>query len=233
MTQQYYSPYPSAPQNPYPASKAMAGWSLGLAIAFCVPLATLVSAGLAIAVLVKGRDGRDHGKNMAIAALVIDGLVLLLIVGLVVTGAVLNLNPEADRDPDGRITERQEVSTLKILQGDCLDDPQLLAARGETVEATTIEAVPCDEAHDLEAYHVFDLEGQEYPGDERAFRMAARGCVAEFRPFVGRSYRSSELEFWTYYPLKRSWDFFDDRAVVCVIGHPEHKTRGTLANSDR
>jgi hypothetical protein len=238
VTNPYGTPYgsPYAPaQNPYPASKTMAGWSLGLALALCfAPITNLISIGLAIAVLVSGaRDGRDHGKGLAIAALIVDGIVLVGFLALVITGVAAELTRDAERDPAGRVTERQEVSTMKIREGDCVDDPQLLAAREESVEAATIEAVPCRQAHDLEAYHVFNLPTKEYPGDQRAFELAAQGCLAEFQPFVGRSYRASELDFWTYYPQRASWQLFDDRAVVCVVGHPDHKTRGSLKGSGR
>lgn len=237
MTNPYGTPYGSyyAPQqNPYPASKSMAGWSLGLALALCfAPLTSLVSIGLAIAVLVRGRDGRDHGKGLAIGALVIDGIVIVGFVGAVGVGVVNDLTADAERDAEGRITERQQVSSMKLRRGDCVNDPQLLAAKDETVDATSIEAVPCGEAHDLEAYRVFDLTMEDYPGEERTLELAARGCLKAFQPFVGRSYRSSELDFWVYYPQRRSWGLLHDRAVVCAIGHPDHKTQGTLKGSRR
>ena len=237
MTNPYGAPYgsPYAPvQNPYPASKTMAGWSLGLALALCfAPLTTMVSIGLAIAVLVRGRDGRDHGKGLAIGALVIDGIVIVGSLGLLTLGVVTGLTAGAERDAEGRVTERQEVSTMKIREGDCVDDPRLLGAGDESVIATSIEAVPCGEAHDLEAYQVFDLTMDDYPGDQRTFELAARQCLKAFQPFVHRSYRSSELDFWTYYPQRRGWQLFHDRAVVCVIGHPDHKTRGSLEGSRR
>ena len=238
MTYPYGSSYgsPYAPeQNPYPASKTMAGWSLALALALCfAPLTNLISIGLAIAVLVSGaRDGRDHGKGLAIAALIINGVVILGFVGLVAAGVVSELTAAPERDADGQVTERQEVSSMKIREGDCVDDPQLLEAQDETVDATTIEVVPCGAAHDVEAFHAFDLTIEDYPGDERTFELAVEGCMKEFRPFIGRSYRSSELDFWTYYPQRRSWALFDDRLVVCMVGHPDHQTLGTLEGSNR
>lgn len=237
MTNPYGTPYssPYAPaQNPYPASKSMAGWSLGLSLAICVaPLTTMVSIGLAIAVLVRGRDGRDHGKGLAIGALIIDGIVIVGLVGLLAVGVLAGLTADAERDAEGRVTERQEVSSLKLRKGDCVNHPELMGAGNETVDATSIEAVPCGEAHDLEAYYVFDLTTEDYPGEQRTVELAAQGCLKAFQPFVHRSYRSSDLDFWTYYPQRRSWQLLDDRAVVCMIGNPDHKTRGSLEDSRR
>jgi hypothetical protein len=252
--QQYgeaYGPPPTAPygqapygQNPYgtgswspgpsggrPQSKAMGGWALGLAIAFCVPLATLVSIGLAIATLVTSRDGRDRGRGMAIAALVIDGLLVLGLVALVVVALLAPTEPQ--RDTQGRVTERHEISTFDIREGDCVDDPALMAAGEEEIEVQQAEAVPCGQAHDLEAYRVFDLDGEDYPGRRLVVRRATLGCLEAFEGFVGRNYRSSEAEFWTYYPQQRSWDLLDDRTVVCLVGIPDEKTSGTLEDSRR
>ena len=162
----------------------MGGWALGLAIAFCVPLATLVSIGLAIATLVQSRDGRDRGRGLAVAALVIDGLVLLGIVALVVI--VLLAPTEPQRDTQGRVTERHEISAFDIREGDCLDDPALMAAGSDEIEVKQAEAVPCGQAHDVEAYLVFDLEGDDYPGRRQVVRRAAVGCLQGFEGFVGR-----------------------------------------------
>jgi hypothetical protein len=224
------SPYPGGYGQP-PQSKAMGGWALGLAIAFCIPLATLVSIGLAIATLVQSRDGRDRGRGMAIAALVIDGLVLVGIVGLVVVALLAPTEPQ--RDTAGRVTERQEISAFDVREGDCLDDPALMGAGNDQIEVTQAEAVPCGQPHDVEAYLVFDLQGEDYPGRRLVVRRATIGCLQGFEDFVGRSYRSSDAEFWTYYPQERSWDLLDDRAVVCLVGIPDEKTTGTLGGSER
>lgn len=226
------APYGRVPSGP-PQSKALGGWALGLAIAFCLPFATLVSVVLAIVTLVQSRDGRDRGRGMAIAALVIDGVVLVAIVAVLVVIGVASIPTSPERDSQGRVTERHEISTFDIREGDCVDDPALMAAGGDQIEVAQAQAVPCGQAHDLEAYRVFDLQGDAYPGRRAVVRRATLGCLQGFADFVGRSYRSSEAEFWTYYPQERSWDLLDDRAVVCLVGIPDEKTTGTLEDSRR
>lgn len=181
----------------------------------------------------QSRDGRDRGKGMAIAALVIDGLLILGLIALVVVGLVVGPVDEPRRDSQGQVIERDAISTLDVRLGDCLDDPALMAAGEEEVEVKEAQAVPCDEPHDLEAYLVFELDGADYPGRRQVTRRAAIGCLRGFEDFVGRNYRSSELEFWSYYPQERSWDLLDDRAVVCLIGVPDEKTTGSLESSGR
>ena len=227
------APYGRLPSGP-PQSKALGGWALGLAIAFCLPFATLVSIVLAIVTLVQSRDGRDRGRGLAIAALVIDGVVVLVsIVAVLVVIGVASVPTSPERDSQGRVTERHEISTFDIREGDCVDDPALMAAGDDQIEVARAQAVPCGQAHDLEAYLVFDLQGDDYPGGRTVVRRATLGCLQGFADFVGRSYRSSEAEFWTYYPQQRSWDVLDDRAVVCLVGIPDEKTTGTLEDSQR
>ena len=108
-----------------------------------------------------------------------------------------------------------------------------MAAGSDQIEVKQAEAVPCGQAHDVEAYLVFDLAGEDYPGRQQVVRRATVGCLQGFEDFVGRGYRSSDAEFWTYYPQQRSWELLDDRAVVCLVGIPDEKTTGTLEDSGR
>ena len=55
----------------------MAITALILSILGCTCIGALVAIPLAIVVLVRGRDGRNHGKGLAIAALIISVLSLI------------------------------------------------------------------------------------------------------------------------------------------------------------
>lgn len=96
----------------------MAGWALALSLLPCfTPVGQLVALGLAIAVLVKSRDGRDHGRGMAVAGLVISILVLVAIVAYVVITVVSYWKDgwdETERDADGRVTEAGLVSIDRL-----------------------------------------------------------------------------------------------------------------------
>ena len=216
-----------------PPSKKMAGWALGLAIVPCCGgVTTLVGLGLGITVLVKSRDGRDHGKGRAIAAIVIAAL--WIVVGIVagVAGAFSQLTADADRDESGRVTSRDEISVSKVRTGDCLDYPEL-ASGEEPVEAVTVTAVPCGEPHQFEAYHAVRLEDGGYPGEEEVRRRADVGCLDAFRDFVGTTYRRSQLETFFLYPTERSWRLLDDRTIVCLLGAPGEELVGSAEGSRR
>jgi Septum formation len=216
-----------------PPSKAMAGWALGLAILPCFGIGWFVSVGLAIAVLVRSRDGRAHGKGLAIAALVIDGLWVVVFFVLVAVGFVQDLRADAERDPTGRVSHRDEVSVQKIRTGDCLDYPGLFGSEDEAVASATVDAVPCDQPHQFQAYRSFTIPGDSYPGRDRVEQQATEGCFAAFRDFVGVPYGRSKLEPYYLYPQANSWRLLDDHSVTCLVAEPGRLTTGTLEGSRR
>lgn len=227
MTQQYYSPYPAQPQNPYPPSQTMAGWALGLAILSCLPFAWFVAIGLAIAVLVRSSDGRDHGKGKAIAALVIAGV--WFAIGIVVGVVSLVLAPEPVSE-DGR----PMVSTADLGEGQCFNAPEIFDATGEeSVDIERVEVVPCGQRHQFEIYHRQQLPGSDYPGYRKVVSQTEEFCVEEFGDFVGREYDRSELGLIYFHPQPRGWAL-GDHYSVCAIGEVNgRRVTGTLRHAER
>jgi hypothetical protein len=179
-------------------------------------------------VLVRSKPDRNHGKGLAIAALIVAGAWLVVGISAVVLGMLGDLTGDAERDESGAVSEKSDQSVLRIRAGDCFNTPAL----GEDgTDVATVTAVPCAEPHDFEAYKVFDLTGEEYPGDDRSNQLAAEGCLAAFHDFVGLPYGRSELEPYYFAPRSRTWDLFDDRGVTCFIGRPGEQSTGTLRGS--
>lgn len=232
---------PDNPPTPYGApggapSKAMAGWALGLSLVFCVPfLAAIVAVVLAVIVLQRSRDGRDHGRGLAVAALVVAGLVLVLQSAALVIGLLGGFDTDDSvRDESGEVIETGELSTFDMADGDCFDDPALTgAADDEEIEAETVEAIPCDEPHELEVYHIFEATDEEFPGVDALAEQAQAGCAAEFKGFTGVRYDKSALDLYFYYPLESSWDLVGDRAIVCALDDPDETTTGSLEGAAR
>ncbi|MGD9960934.1 septum formation family protein [Nocardioides sp.] len=244
----YGSPHGTPPGSPYgpvapygggyqpPPSKTMAGWALALALLICIPFGFLVSIGLAIAVLVKSRDGRDHGRTMAIAALCIATLVFLAQVGLFAFGLYKGVTEgiDAPRDSQGNVTERTEVTVENLRVGDCFDDDTMLGATQEGVQATTAEAVPCAQPHHFEIYHTFEIPGDDYPGSDKVDALADEGCSGKVRSFLGgQPARGSDLSIYLYYPQKRTWNLLGDHSVQCVIGRSDPLIQGSLRGTGR
>jgi hypothetical protein len=140
--------------------------------------------------------------------------------------AISDLFPkEAARDADTQeISEAGEADVFSLAVGDCFNDQ-------EATEIDSVEAIPCAEAHDYEAYFAFDVSADEaYPGDDAISQAAQDGCLAEFTNFYGKSYEeAAPLDFNYLSPTEGSWEN-GDHEILCLIMGPE-KTTGSLAGA--
>jgi hypothetical protein len=119
------------------------------------------------------------------------------------------------------------VFTLSV--GDCFQDD----AAGET-EVTDVETVDCDEPHDNEVFHTFELEGEELPDEDELFAVIERECIDDnFEDYFGAPYETSEIEVFPITPTQQSWDEADDREVVCAGFVPDERVEGSLQGSGR
>jgi hypothetical protein len=104
-----------------------------------------------------------------------------------------------------------EADPFSIRVGDCIADE---LAEGEVLR---IPVVDCADPHVAEAYHSEDLPDGEYPGLEKVKQEAVKACLAQFEPFAGISYDTSErLDFAWYYPTEGSWST-GDREILCLL----------------
>ncbi len=108
-----------------------------------------------------------------------------IVIGVV--SAIIANRDDADRDDDGNVTEQGDLDVFAVAKGDCLDD-ETLSAIGTTQssEISEVTAIPCSEPHGYEAFHLFDLEGDDFPGPTRW-----RGSRRRVAPT--RSSRSSDF----------------------------------------
>ena len=129
-------------------------------------------------------------------------LVLLAACG----GTVADGLGEAPRD----LPEVGNVPIEDVVTGTCFKEPTLN-------EVFTIRVIACDDAHDAQAFHQFDLDvAGDNPGDEEVELLADEGCYDAFEDFVGISYDESELYFSWFSPLEEGWAV-GDRAVLCYL----------------
>jgi hypothetical protein len=231
-----YNPATAAPPQPYPLpayrpgpsgyyggppSRAMATWALVLGI-LPIPLGNAVAMVLAVRVLLRGKDGRNHGKGRAIVALVVAPVWLL--VNIVLVSQVLA--EQADRNLSGVVTQRGDVPITALNVGDCLPD-EVTADK----EALTVALAPCAEPHSAEVYAEFVLAAGPYPGDAQVTRLAEGGCVLRFQGFTGVSYAKSALDLTFLQPIRSSWRQ-NNREVTCMAGASTPNT-GTLKDAKR
>ena len=135
-----YSPMP----GPAEPSKGMAITALVLSILGCTCIGALVAIPLAIVVLVRGKDGRNHGKGLAIAALIIS---VLSLIGVAIGGYFVYDYAKDFKDVDS------------LTAGDCF------TAKGLTDESQTgvtqIRSVGCSTKHDGQVLSTGSLTAEE------------------------------------------------------------------------
>ncbi|MGC4110268.1 MAG: hypothetical protein QM747_07555 [Nocardioides sp.] len=214
----YGQPYPVQPghQEPVgpPPSKATAIWSLVLGwIPFF--LGWVVAVILAIVVLNRSGDGRNHGRKLAIGGLVGVGFWVAVIV------AVFVFRPlAAHRDDAGNVTRAGNVTIDGLHVGDCGDHPP-------TGPTNIMHVVPCSQPHDYQVLTTFELSG-DYPGDAVVVRRAEAGCeqrvkkMAALRGHVG-------LQLSLMRPEASSWT--RQKTVVCMASTEQPTTGSLLSNS--
>lgn len=138
---------PSYPQYGVPqtndAGKGMAITALIVSFFGCTCIGALVAIPLAIVVLVRGKDGRNHGKGMAIAALIISVLSLLIGIGI---GVAINYASQFEGVND---LETGQCITAKGLTDDSADS------------VTEIKDVSCSSSHDGEVLATVELTADQ------------------------------------------------------------------------
>lgn len=148
-TPPYGQPFPGGgdPRQEAPPSKAMAITSLALSFLFCVPfVAAIASIVLGVVVLARSKDGRDHGRGMAIAGIVISTLVMLATIAVLVVAVVLGLNTF------------KSVNDLAV--GDCISAEGLVGPDADEGFGF-ITIGDCTDEHDAEVVGTMTLDAEQ------------------------------------------------------------------------
>lgn len=114
------------------------------------------------------------------------------------------------RDDTGAIIQGGGLGAFAVKVGDCFNVPT-----EELIQS--LEAVPCTDPHDAEAYASFDQVGSAYPGAEAVTDASFFGCYDRYEAYVGVPWEDSELDIWFLEPTRESWEEVDDREVTCAI----------------
>jgi hypothetical protein len=147
--QPYGAPPPGMPPYGQPqrpqeqAPKGMAVTALVLSFLGCTTVFAIVSIVLSIIVLRRGRDGRNHGKGLAIAAIVVS--IVSMLIGWALGALAIFV---------GTLTNVEDLST-----GDCITASGLSDSSAEAV--TGIRTVSCDDAHDGEVATTATLTAEQ------------------------------------------------------------------------
>lgn len=131
------------------------------------------------------------------------------------------------RDESGSIVEGGGLGAFALQVGDCFNFP-------EESLVISLEALPCSEPHDAEAFLSFDQVGEEYPGAEAVALATEDGCLGAFEGFVGIPWESSVLDIAALEPTRESWEEGGDREVTCaIVSYDGSKLVGSMRGSNR
>lgn len=209
-------------------SISVVGWAL-LGVGFVLSLVSL---------FLRGRKW----PGITALAIAVVGALLALAVSLALvattstmesTGSPLSVPGErppgdesagADEGTDPSSIEGAEMVPFAELEvGDCLP----FVDYGDTEQIYELPVVSCDQPHTDEVFFIFEVDDEEFPGEDALGESAWDGCAAQFDTYVGVPYEDSVLDFYTYQPTEISWARADDRMVQCILFSYEDVT-GTL-----
>ena len=150
----------------------------------------------------------DRSRSTRVAVRAAAGLAALALVG-----GLAGCSSEPERNDEGEIEEEGDLSAFSLQEGDCITD---LASLGTTVQELPV--VPCDQEHEAEIYHLFDLPDGEFPA-ATLDADAEEGCAAAFEDYFGEPLEGSELSVTYLAPSAESWEQ-GDQEVVCIAVTP-------------
>jgi hypothetical protein len=143
------------------------------------------------------------------------------LLGAVVLVAAACTGDDGDQ-PEGLSAEPFQVG-LEV--GECFDRPA-------DTDVTSVPAVPCRRAHDLEVFAVFALDEGEFPNRQAVARLAGEGCAERFTDYVGVSPDSSGLVIVPYAPDRLAWEQ-GLRDVTCAVTRLGDQLEGSVEGSER
>lgn len=126
----------------------------------------------------------------------------------------------------GFLLSQGQRDLQNLAPGDCFD-----AADAETI--TEIDAGPCTEPHEYEAFHVTTVSGDTFPSRAQLEETFTAECLPAFETYVGVPYQDSEIYAEMITPSEESWAD-GDRTVVCILYEPENtQLTASLRNANR
>lgn len=144
--------------------------------------------------------------------------------GALIAGfAACSDEPERD-ETTGEITESGDADVFTIQVGDCMSE----SATGEVQD---VPVVPCDQPHESEVFHSYQVPGDTFPGDFES--IVQEQCFPAFQAFVGLAYEQSALDITWLEPTSESWTQQNDRELLCMIFDPAGQTTGSLQGANR
>ncbi len=95
---------------------------------------------------------------------------------------------------------QEGTSVFDLEVGDCVVS---LGEEAETEEVERVSTVDCSELHDGEVVALFEVEGDDYPGEDALIDLGVEDCPSEASTYL--------------YPTEDSWNELEDREIACIF----------------
>jgi hypothetical protein len=197
----------------------------------------LVGIGLAVVALVQLRSGRERGRGIAVAGLVVSLLwpVVLLSAGVAAVSQLTTQSRQYGPDPlpevgvtceagssCGNVVDEPSGFVATLVAGDCLAEvPEPLR---DDAEGTQVDVVDCEEEHAAQVYDTVSAGAGEYPGESAVRRLAQQRCAAAVPASARADVAERRARVVVAYPGPPVWD--ETHQAACLLVTPEPRTSG-------
>ncbi|OLT24664.1 hypothetical protein BJF83_06790 [Nocardiopsis sp. CNR-923] len=107
-----------------------------------------------------------------------------------------------------------DTGVFQLSVGDCFIEEEMNSAFLSD-GVSEIPILPCDEPHNAEIFHTFDVAGDTFPGEDVIWAEAEETCQGQaFTDYLGVSWAESEYYTNQLVPTSGSWAS-GDREIVC------------------
>jgi Domain of unknown function (DUF4190)/Septum formation len=201
-------PYPPQPyaqygqQPAYPPPRSTNGFAIASLILGILGV-ILLSVIFGIIALSQTKDGKQAGRGMAIAGLVISGAWILLAVMVVVALIVFG---------------NGSVRATDVKVGECIE-----TTPAEMANVKTLPKVSCDKPHEGEVYALLPVSGDTFPGQTALRDEYEKKCVSGLDSYSPKAAADSAYQIFVLYPTQQTWDQ-GDRRVACLTITPDKRT---------
>jgi len=154
----------------------------------------LISVITGIVALGKTKDGRQSGRGMAIAGLVLSG-VWIVVIGIAIALVALS-------DTDIVTADRLQVGTC------------LTAIPQDGARVVTVDTVTCDKPHRGEVFGAINLPDGEFPGQSAIEKYQER-CAPALTAYAPDAAADHTIGLYVLYPTPETWKT-GDREVTCI-----------------
>ncbi|MGO8770437.1 MAG: septum formation family protein [Mycobacterium sp.] len=190
------------PPYPHPPRHSTSGWAIAafaLGLLSCVPLGVIFG----IIALVKNNDGRQYGRGLAIAGMVISGI--WVVVGGVIAAVVAR--------NDYFLVRGTVQSSPLLTVGECFDETPQSETAGAEVGVGINHPVSCGQPHSDEVFAVLSLS--RFPDTDADRHELTDRCRAELQKYSPSASRDPNVQVVMLSP-GTDWKYMNNHTSGCL-----------------